>query len=85
MTTGELTILVDDLFFLSKSHLVLEALLPSLKNKVIAEGDFILAVIDDYRYLYAVKFSRVLAILVILDCILFKYLYNISVLSTTIR
>ena len=77
--------IVDNSFFPDNSKYILVSWYIVKDSVVIAKGDFITIVIEDYRHPYAAELCGVLSVFIILDYLLTKYSHIDSVKKIKIR
>ena len=82
---GKVLFMVDGSFFPERSSLILAIWYASVDNKIVAHGDFISLVLEEYCHLYAVELCGVLSIMVGIDSILSRYPHPSTVFETEIR
>ena len=70
---GTLKYIVDSSFYLSKSRYISVAWFTSEEEEIIANGDFMTTVAEEYRHPYAAKICSILSYLIMINNILFKY------------
>jgi hypothetical protein len=76
--------MVDGLFFPERSSLISAIWYASVDNKIVARGDLISLVLEEYHYLYAAELCSALSVIVGIDSILSRYPYISTTFETEI-
>ena len=84
LLAGNVTFVIDGLFFPEYSHLILAVWYALVEEKIVARGDFISSVSEEYRYLYAAELCGTLLIMIFTNAILSRYPHLSAALITKI-
>ena len=82
---SKVTFVVDESFFPEWSSLILAVWYTSVDHKIVARGDFISSVAEEYYYPYAAELCRALSIMNGIDFILLSFLYLSKAFNLRIR